>query len=346
MREAPPDEPKSSNELIGLGSRGELERETTGVRIVAIVAFSVAIVTLFFAFGFLGVTSRLFLLTIGHLIIAPVAGYASVRFGLAILVALGLVVIQTLLDVGQLLIRVFTFSLFDFFALFYIVVMLVFVALDIVYLITLWRLYTTIRAINRRAAKNIDETADPAEALERAREHLLQQESNTIRVAALFGLVGAAFLLLPMALLFVFSATVTRLALLTFLHVPVAIYALMFSTRHTILALILLGLAALLLVADVFVILARLSSPEFGFAVFAIGTIVNLVLLMIGVLFVLVDVVYMIASVGLVYARNVDNPFAGGSLLASSVLKQSAASVGDTVYSKVNAAVLGNRKQD
>lgn len=338
---------KSANELLGVGSRAELERETTGVRIIAIVGFSVAIVCLFFALGLLGATSRLFLLTLGHLIIAPVAAYASLRLGFAILLAIGLVVLQTLLDVGQLILRTVTFQLPDFLSLFYIVILVVFLFIDIAYLITLWRLRTTIKALDARTAKRIDEKSDPVAQFEKARDQLLQQESNTIRVTALFGLVGAAFLILPMALLFAFQVPLTQLALLTLLHIPVAIYALMFSTRHTVLTLILTLLAAGLLVVDFFVVIARLTSDEFDFSIAALGSIVNIILLMIAVLFVLVDVVYIIGTIGLVYAHNADNPFgsATGSTRLSSGVK--AVDRGATaILGRVNAAVLGSPKQD
>src|SRR5690606_28569344 len=135
-----------------IGDRRNLEQETTGVRLIAAIAFSLIIFVLFVVaifFGFSSTIARLFLLGLGHLVLAPVACYASLRLGFALILSLVLAVVVLILDLVQSMIRVFglPLSFLGFIALRFVVA---FVFIDIVYVAFLYRLRTTALAQNNR----------------------------------------------------------------------------------------------------------------------------------------------------------------------------------------------------
>jgi len=286
-------------DLLGIVSRRDLERETTGLRIVATIGFSFAVATVFVLFAFLGNdrgTETLLLLSAGHLLIAPIAGYASVRFGIALTTALVLAATQTVLDLVQLIIRVTQVGSGDFDSFFFILFVLFFLVIDALYLIAVWRLRATIAALNQRANALRDETADPAAEREVVRRRLLQQESNAIRLTALFGLVGAAVLLLPIAVFVSFGDPIVGLTLFHASHILIALYAISYGVRGGWYTALLLLLAAGQLVLDLLALLLRITMTDFDIAFVSLGSILALTFSLIAIAFLLIDAMYITTS--------------------------------------------------
>lgn len=279
-----------------VGDRTNLSREAGAVRLIAIVAFSLIVITLvvllFFFNGFSTPSQQLFFLSVGHLIVAPVAGYAALRLGWAILAALILAIVQTVLDSVELAVRIFglPFTLLEFI---FIVLTAAFVVLDVLYLGSLWRLYSTDRAQNR-----------PEEDPLLRSLAILRQEKNTARVAGLFGLVASVILFSLLFVFLSFDDSIAALTLYSIGHLILGPYAILIAPLGTFAMAGLFALAIVQIILDTIEFILRATSFESSiFSVLTLASVFTVMLIMVNFCFILVDVMYLLSSFGYIYER-------------------------------------------
>ncbi len=302
------DSESASYTLLGIRTRAGLEKETGTLRFIAFLDISLSIAILLVLIVFVGLddfSEQLFILSAGHFILAPIVAYTTVRFGAALYVAFGFAAVQFGLDLIELVVRAFSFSLTTE-QVILLVANVVLLAFCGAYIFLLYRVYTVVRRQNERAREVNAASFTPAQLAEHtmaARARLVQQEANTIRLTALFGLVGVLVALLSAFVLLSFSRPAVLLLLFSTGHIFVAIYALLFGTSSPawIFTSILLVAAIILLLLDGLQIFLRLRLFSGSLTAVSFNAIVNITLLLINIAFLLVDVMYLLSSIGYLY---------------------------------------------
>lgn len=276
-----------------IGDRRNLERQTSLVRIVAFVDFSYTLLVLFiisFFFGFTSMDTTLFLLDISHFLVAGAAGYGGIRLGYILYVAGALAALALILDFVQLLMRVFgmPLTLQEFI---FIVAVALFIVLDVLELFGLVRLLTADRQQNQLLQEHDRRSA------------ILNQEANTVRLTGVFDIVASLFLFLFILVFVGFNSTPTALTLWGIGHIPVALYAIFVAAHggYWMIAMLLLGF--LLLILDIIEIVERFTSlPTNLLGTFSLSSLFSLLLIFINICFILISLMYIIASFGWLYA--------------------------------------------
>lgn len=275
-----------------VADRRELEHETQAVRVLALIAFSLILLTLFlvsFFFGFDDLSEQLFFLSAPHIVLAPLAAYAALRLGIFTWLALGGAALVFLLDVIQWFLRAFLlpFTLLEFI---FIVVNTVFIVIDILYLITIYRINDTDEAQNN-AVVDRDEVE--------TRMAMKEQEANTLRLTALFGFIAVVFLL-SFTLIFLGFATPTRmLTLFSAGHLILAPYAAFIAVIGDIWMAVMLLAGIGQLVLDGIQLVLRFSSLTGTLiTTLSVDSVFGVVFVLINVSLLLVDLMYILSSVG------------------------------------------------
>lgn len=280
-----------------VADRRRLEYECSAVRLLAIIDFSLILIVLAFVaffFGFDAGIEQLFLLSTPHILLAPLAGYAALRLGLAVVAALGVLGVVFLLDVAQWFIRVFAFPL-TLLSFVFLVVNTAFIVIDILYAFALWRLRVTDKAQN-------SDTMD-SDRTERNRA-VIRQEANTVRLTALFGLVTIIFVALVVLVFFSLVGRETFLFAFSVLHIIVAPYGLVLATRGKVWMLILLVAAVILLVLDGAQLVLRFLDIRQGQLVtLTLGSLFAVFFILINIGLLLIDLMYIIGSAGYIYEK-------------------------------------------
>jgi len=307
----------TGNQDFGATERSGLEREMSTLRLVALVGFSLAILLLLVVFIFdtsFGVPgTRLLLLSSGHILLAVVAGYASLRCNPILILALVLAVVQTILDLVHFVIRTLglSFELVAIVTFFFVAFLLV---IDVLYLVSIWRLRTVINALQERTEYKIDEKDDPKVQEEAVRDGLLSQESNTVRLAALFGAITVAALLFFTLVFVGFTPRYARLTLFHASHLLLALFAIIFVEASTVAAIFVMFFAVGQLGADVLAFIFRLSDISVLTGTVSIESIATLIYFLINVCLLLVDAVYISAALTYAYVRSEADPQTVSSL--------------------------------
>lgn len=277
---------------ILVADRRELEHETSAVRILALIAFSLILLTLFivsFFFGFDDLSEQLFFLSALHIVLAPLATYAALRLGIFTWLALGGALLLFILDVAQWFLRAFflPFTLLEFI---FIIVNTVFIALDVLYLITIWRINDTDESQNNAIVDSDDfET----------RAAMKEQEANTLRLTALFGFIAVAFMLVFTLIFLGFGTTTRALTLFSVGHLILAPYAAFIAVIGDIWIAVMLLAGIGQLVLDSIQLVLRFSTLSGALiTTLSVDSVfgVTFILINIGLLF--VDLMYILASVG------------------------------------------------
>jgi len=302
--------PTGSQDL-GATERSGLERPMSNLRLVALIGLSSAVLLLLFAFLLTSAVvvpqSGLLLLSASHILLAAVAGYASLRFGPLLVVAIGLAVLQTVLDLVHFALRAFALS-FDFVALgaFFFVAFLL--ALDALYLASMLRLRSAIDYLQQRTKFKVNEGADLNELESDVRSGLLSQESNTLRVAALFGGFAVTALLFFTILFVGFSPRYAWLTLLHASHIVLALFAIAFFEASTIAAVFFLFFAVGQLTADGVALALRLDGLALLTGTVSLQSIASVIYLLVNIALLLVDAIYVSASLTYAYVRSGADP--------------------------------------
>jgi hypothetical protein len=284
-----------------VNDRRNLEQEAAGVRITSAVAFSLIIFVLFAVaifFGFDTFEERLFLAGLGHLALAPLAAYGSLRLGLVLRLAFILSVPIFFVDLVQFVIRVFAIRL-SLLAFFGIVFIFVFLLLDAIYIGVLYRLVTTDKAQNNKQTDR---------DIVQLRADVLRQEANTLRLAGIFGFFGTVLWLFFTLIFLGVSTTATFLTLFAVGHLVLAPFATFLSTVSTGWATAFLLLSVLQTAADFVQIGLRFTSIEVGqLGQLTFDNIFVVGFLLINVLYLMLDVIYVVGAFGYIYASSNDS---------------------------------------
>lgn len=324
--------------LLGIRSRMGFELETFTMRLLALIGFSVIVAVLIGLTLFIGFddrSERLFLLSFGHLIVAPLLFYAAIRFGFVLTLVFVLAVVQAVADAIELVIRIFTLA--TVLDLLLLGVNLLLLVLSILYAAAAWRTRAIVRHQNERARAALLEydTREVTLRVTMARERLRQQESNAIRVVAVCGLIGILFAIGLGAIFLSFDRTGVLLLLFSIGHVAVALYALVAGVRGSWFTAILVLAGGALLALDLFQLIVRIGAqqPSAGMFSLTLAAILNLTFLLINITLLLIDVVYIITAAGYLYVDSTEPE-------ASVVLVQSTARATTTMQSEKLSAML------
>ena len=321
-------------QLIGVTSRSTFSDEMMFIRVVAFVAFSM-IALLVFGFtyitGFENRITRLSALSFGHFLLAPLALYSTLRFGLVVNVTLGLAALQTVADVIQIMLRAIVVD-FTALSVVLLVIAFIFLALDTLYVVYLYRLRVssnraaeqlttfvtdfggleTIDALEREAGVTLDVAAlrsllsTPfSNTLNEAQlAMLLAQERNTLRVAALYSIVAALFVAIFIAIFIGSgSASTVNLSFFQIGHLVLGAYTLFAASRSESLvyyALLVLALIQTALDITSIVLRATTNSVENDVTVVSLGVIINIFLFIVAVTFLLADGAYVVSALGVI----------------------------------------------
>lgn len=340
----------TGNQDFGATERSGLEREMSSLRLVALVGFSLAVLLLLLVFIFdtsIAVpNTRLLLLSSGHILLAVVAGYASLRCGPILIIALVLAVIQTILDLVHFVIRTvgLSFDLVAIVTFFFVAFLLV---IDVLYLVSIWRLRTVISALQQRTEYKRDEKDDPAVQEKAIRDGLLSQESNTVRLAALFGGFTVAALLFFTLVFVGFGPRYAWLSLFHASHILLALAAIAIFEASTIAAIFIMFFAVGQLAADGLAFVFRLSDVSLLTGTVSLTSIATLIYFLINVCLLLVDAVYISAALTYAYVRSGADPTTVTSM--AMVQKQIGTEYGafptlTTASSRINAFQVRKRK--
>lgn len=286
----------TSTSSLLVSDRRELEHETSAVRILALLGFSLILLTLFlvsFFFGFDELSEQLFFLSAPHILLAPLATYAALRLGIFTWLALGFAAIVLVLDIVQWFLRAFflPFTLLEFI---YIIVNTVFIALDLLYLISIWRINDTDSAQNN-AIVDADETE--------TRIAMREQEANTLRLTALFGFIAAAFML-TFVLIFLGFITPTRaLALFSVGHLILAPYAAFLAVIGDIwMGVMLLASIGQLILDSIQLILRFSLLSGAAITTLSVDSVFGVALILVNIGLLFVDLMYVLSSIGFLAA--------------------------------------------
>lgn len=305
----------TSGVLFGIRSRMGLENETSLMRLWAFLGFSLIVGGLFvavFFFGFDSNTEQLFIVSAPHLFLAPLLFYASIRFGVALVVVLVWSLLQAAIDGIALLFRIFTFTL-TVEELVLLLFSAALFALALLYVVTTWRVSVVVRNQNQRAAlalRSLSE-AELAERAAFARTRLRQQEANTIRTTGVFGIVATLGALFTVLLFFSLDLAAAQLTIWSVGHLPVGLYAVFVGARGGLWTWLLLFFAVILMLLDLFELFIRLMLPETTIvARISLAAILNLLFLLINISFLPIGIVHFIGAFGFLYADTVQpEPF-------------------------------------
>ena len=288
-------------ELDEIDAGDGLEEETFVVRVLGAVDFSATallLVVISATVGFGGLDGGLFLIDILEFVLSAVALYATLRLGPLLLAAIVLALLTLVANVGQWLARVILLP-FTLLELVFLLIVTGFIIIDILFLVFLWQLYRA-DTINQSEEVGIS-----------VRELVLSQESNRIRMTAIFGLVGVGLLLVSVALLLGFTGTAARLCLFSIGHIPVAIIAGLFAAHApwTMVAVMVLGF--ILLILDLIELVFRVREINMAFlSVLTVESIAAVVLIFINAALLLVGAMYTVTAFSYIYeaAFIVDTP--------------------------------------
>lgn len=279
-----------------VADRRKLEHETSGVRILVLVTFSVSILLLGLTailFGFDDLNTQLILFAILHIVMAPLAAYAALRMGIITQAALSLSIVVTLADIVQLIVRIVVVDLtpLSFIAFLFTIG---YVLADFILVAFLYRLWVTDSAQN-----NTQVDSD----LALLREAILRQESNTLRLAALFGGVTASITLV-FALLFsgignenvvLFISSITHIIL-----APLAAFIAPISFATAAFFVILTILQTGLDILQIILRLVELSNDPL--TSITLDNIFAITFILLAVALLLIDTIYFTAGLGYMYA--------------------------------------------
>lgn len=281
-----------STDTIGDGR--DIEEQSSIVRLLAIIGASVALLLLALVAVFLGfknLDGGLFLLDIIEIVLGAAAGYAAIRLGTSILIALGISLVALLFNVVQWIVRVVAlpFTLLEFV---FILIVTGLIILDVFYVVFLWRLY--------RADLN-NNNPDIPEA--DRREAVLNQEGNRIRMTGIFGLIGVAIMFVSVALLLGFDDTAEQLCFFSIGHLPVAIVAIFAATSFSGFVMIGIMIAGLvLLILDLLELIFRVTAISLALLeTLSVLSIESIVLILINTALLLVDVMYIVTAFAYLY---------------------------------------------
>jgi hypothetical protein len=281
-----------------MGDRRGLSDRTALVRIAAvfgIVLFLLAIILANLFYGFDGTLQRLLVLSIGHLLLTPLAFIASLRLGFLLTIAAGVAALVLLLDTVQLAIRVFDADL----TIEYIVLLAANIGLASISLLQVIAL-----ANLRKADRELNDGVVDGDSTEK-RAAMVRQESNALRAIAVFAVTAVVIVLLTLAVLGDFTISAHGWALFYLGHVLVAGVALLGAPNGGLWVLVFLGLALLQTALDLLQFTLRLlDRPDVVIEVLSLTNIVTTTLLIITVAFIIIDVSYITSGLGLLDALN------------------------------------------
>lgn len=291
----------ASETTSAMGDRRGLSDRTSLVRIAAvfgIVLFLLAIILANLFYGFDGTLQRLLVLSIGHLLLTPLAFIASLRLGVLLTIGFGVAGLVLLLDTLQLVIRAFYATL----TIEYVVLLAANMALAGVS-----SLQTIAIAKLRKADRELNDGVAGGGDSAGKRAAMVSQESNALRAIAVFAIVALVVVLLALAMLGDFNVSAHYWTLLLLGHVLVAGVAALGAPSGGLWVLVLLGLAALQTALDLLQFTLRLlDRPDIVLEVLSLSNIVTTTLLIISVVFIIIDVAYITSGFGLLSALNTD----------------------------------------
>lgn len=327
-----------------LGDRRGTESAAANVRLVGFVLFSIVAIihlVLFLFLDYSTTTRMLWLLSLPQFLLVPLAFYAVLRLGWLLSLALVFAASQSVIELVQLGARV---SVFDS-----SIEHIVFVALGVIVTIAtialtvlVWGARTTDRALNN--ATTDDDLGEKAQAV-------ISQESNTLRLAALFGFFGATAIILILLLFGDLSQLETWLTFLSAGHIVLAPLVAFVGTMSPSAALIIGLLAFVQLALDLAQLVIRVINFDTAVLLtFSIDGLRAGILLLINFAFLLVDVTYLMSAIGLYTAYNVEfrnrrvaeaQTLKGGAALSAIAYNQS--DDGEDVYA-LQASNVRKRK--
>lgn len=285
------------------GDRRGLSTRTAFVRIVALVGFVGYLLILVLAnlfYGFTGTLERLLFMSVGHLLLAPLAFIASMRLGVLVTIALLVAALVLVLDIAQLIVRAFRAEQ----TLEYVVLIaanVVLAAISALYIAALGRLRQADNELN-----NVVTDSDPKEK----RAAMIRQESNALRTIAVFDLIAVAVLTVTLLVFGSFSISPQAWTLFYLGHLVVAGLALFGAPRGGIWVPIFLFVVLVQTALDLLQLTLRLlNQPGAALDIFSLDNIISTTLLAISAIYLIVDVAYITTCFGLIAANNtsVDN---------------------------------------
>lgn len=294
--------------LLGLRSRMGYEQETFVLRVLSMIELAIIVallLSLFIFFGFTDMTERLFVLSMPHVLLSMVVFAASIRFGVVAMLALMLAALQVMLDGVELALRIVLLSL-TIKGLVFILINLALLVLSIILTSTLWRIRTVVQEQNARAKRAIEgmDSRQVGDLRRHAQERLLQQESNTIRTAAITSVVAVFILLVFIAVTAPLNSTAEILSLFSGVHLLLAIYSVVAGLRGGFSSVVLIAFALAVLAVDCVELVLRLFDNGNGlvFGQVNFDAIVAILLLFINIGFLYLDVAWTLTSIGYYYA--------------------------------------------
>lgn len=286
-----------------VGDRRGLSNRTALVRIVAVIGFVLFLLAIILAnlfYGFDGTLERLLVVSIGHLLLAPLAFIASLRLGMLVTVALIVAVLVLAADTVQLVIRAFYAEL----SVEYIVLLAANIGLTAVSL-----LHIVALARLRQADRELNNGMVDADTKDK-RAAMVRQESNALRVIAIFDAVALVMVLLTLAVLGDFSISAHSWTLFYLGHVVVIGLALVGAPNGGLWVIVFLFVLLLQTAFDLLQFTLRLlDRPDLTIEVLSLTNIVTTTLLIIAAAYIIIDVSYIASALGLISAFNtrVDN---------------------------------------
>lgn len=274
--------------------RRGLTTRTTFVRIVAGVGFGVFLLAVILAnlfYGFSGTLELLLIMSIGHLLLSPLAILASLRLGYLLTWALGFAGLQLMLDVTQIIIRALRRAqTVEFFAL--LAVNVVLAAISLLYLVSLGRL--------RQADRELNNGIVDADAKAK-RAAMVRQESNTLTAIPVFDLLLLFIVLIGALFMADLSLPAHRWLLFHLAHLaPIALGLLGLPGRGSGWTLVFLGVVLAVTALDLLAFTLRLlDRPDAVIEVFLLANIVTVVLLVVSAFYLFIDAIYIVVALGL-----------------------------------------------
>lgn len=292
-----PESAKDDNSSA-VGDRRGLTNRTAFVRWIAMAGFVLFLLAVILAdlfFGFDGTLERLLLMSIAHLLLAPLAFIATLRLGLLVSIALALAAVQMVLDLVQLLIRGFLAEFtFEYVAL--LVANIALAAVSLLYLVSLYRL--------RQADRELNDGIVDANTKEK-RSAMIKQETNALRAIAIFDIVALVAALLALWVLVDFSAAMHAWALALLGHIVIIGLALLGVPNGDLWVLVFLLVVLIQTALDLLQFTLRLlARPDITSEVLSWDNIITVVLLVIMAAYIVIDVAYITTTFGLISALN------------------------------------------
>lgn len=287
--------------IVGSDRRG-LSTRTSQVRLTALIALSLVIIVFAlvnFFIGFSSTQAKLLFISLGHLLLAPVAFIGAMRLGPLLAIAYYIAILVTLADGIELIIRSIDGELtFEFIALF--AVNIVFLVLDVIYLIGLSSLRKLDDELNNESTADIDVRAKKAA--------LISQESNALRSIAVVDIIALVLVFLTVLIFVGFSlSTEVQWTFFYLAHVVVVILALTVAPLPSDAGII--AFTAVVVIATVLdfvqLILRLLNTPSMTLMTVSVANIASTVLLFINIVYILLDVAYLVSAFSLIDAKSI-----------------------------------------